>query len=291
MSDTKELTIGQYMSQEAVSGSIRQVLAEKTPQFIASITSLVNTNPALAEADKKSILSACLTAASLDLPINQSLGFAYVIAYKDKTGRSVAQFQLGYKGFIQLAQRSGQFQTLNVTDVREGEIKSKNHLTGEITFDFFEEGRDDKKIIGYVAYMRLKNGFEKTLYMTNEELKKHGVKFSKTFARGYGLWKDEFDTMAKKTVLKLLLARYAPMTTDMQKAQLSDQAVIEDDQYHYPDNERPTVDDVNQEKEDKRVLAHIEAAKTLEELAQVGDCLSPNTEKAYQDKMLAMEAK
>ena len=216
------------------------------------------------EAEPKSILLACLTAASLDLPINQSLGFAYIIPYKNnKTGEMVAQFQMGYKGFIQLAQRSGQFKTINVSEVREGELTAQNNLTGESEFVWTHIDRDKLPVIGYVAYMRLINGFEKSLYMTVEELKKHGLKYSKTFKLGFGLWKDEFDTMAKKTAIKLLLARYAPMTTDMQTAQLADQAVVGEG---YVDNQLPDHNEVSQAKEDARVLEHIEMAKTLAEL-------------------------
>lgn len=227
----EQKSITQYVAHEAVQANIQQVLKDKTPQFIASVSSLVSSNEGLKKCDNGSILRACLVAASLDLPINQNLGFAYVIPYGNE-----AQFQMGYKGFIQLAMRSGQFKTINVTEVKEGEIAENNLLTGEIKFDWLPD-REKLKTIGYVSYMKLINGFEKILYMTNEQLNSHGKKYSQTYKKGFGKWKDEFDSMAKKTVVKLLLSKYAPMTVDMQKAQLADQAVIKDDTFQYIDND------------------------------------------------------
>ena len=291
MSEEKQISIAQYIARESVSNNIKEVLKDKMPQFIASVTSLVNSNKALQEADPKTILLACLTASSLDLPINQNLGFAYIIAYKDhKTGISSAQFQLGYKGFIQLAQRSGQFKTINVTDVREGEITDSNNLTGEIQFEWLKEDREKAKIIGYVAYMKLTNGFEKILYMTTEQLKAHGVKFSKSLKAGYGLWKDEFDVMAKKTVIKLLLSKYAPMTVDMQTAALADQAIVKDDGYEYVDNQFLGHEEISAGKENERVLKHIEASKTLDELRECESALSDETREAFSAKQDALTA-
>lgn len=276
-----------YMEQQAVQDNIKSVVREKTAQFIASVASLVNASEALKAAEPKSVLLACLTAASLDLPINQNLGFAYVIPYKNhKTGETVAQFQMGYKGFIQLAQRSGQFKTINVTDVREGEITGDNKLSGEIEFAFkLEQEREKLPITGYVAYMRLLNGFEKMLYMSADELRKHGVKYSKSYKKGEGLWKDEFDTMAKKTVIKLLLARYAPMTTDMAKAQTFDQSVIGDEP-QYLDNGNQTAAEVAHDKEHKRIADFIGAADTPERLAIVADLVDEyDLREAYDTKL------
>jgi recombination protein RecT len=235
----QRVTIAQYLSADSVKNSILQVMSNKAPQFIASVTSLVNSNDSLKAADHNSILNACLTAATLDLPINPNLGFAYVIPYKDnKSGVTYAQFQMGYKGYIQLAMRSGQFKTINATEVKEGEIVSRNLLTGEIEFAWGSgEERFKSKTIGFVAYFKLLNGFEKILYMTANEIESHGIKFSKTYKKGYGLWKDDFESMAKKTVLKLLLSKYAPMNVEMQKAILADQAIVKDDGYEYVDND------------------------------------------------------
>ena len=265
-------TIKDFLEDPSTKERIRSLLKEKANTFIVSLLSTVNTNDLLAECTPKSVFNAALMASSLDLPINQNLGYAFIIPYKDKTGVQKAQFQLGTKGFVQLAQRSGQFKTINVSDVREGEIKGKNRLSGEIEFTWIEDEatRDTLKVVGYVAYMKLINGFEKSLYMTSEQLGKHGLKFSQTFKKGYGLWKDDFDSMAKKTVIKLMLSRYAPLSVDMQKAQLADQAVIEEeDSFEYVDTKVPSAEEMATQKEKNRILNHIENSKTLEELKQV----------------------
>lgn len=274
----KEKSIVNYMTNEVVKKNIAETLGQKAPQFIASVASLVNSSNSLAECDRQSILSACLVAASLDLPINQNLGFAYIIAYNtkfkscDQEGKEIttwvkkAQFQMGYKGFIQLAQRSGQFKTINVTDVKESELGNIDKLTGELTFNWVtdEKERDKLTTVGYVGYFKLINGFEKALYMTVEDLRKHGVRYSKSYKDG--LWQTDFDAMASKTVIKLLLSKYAPMTTEMQKAQLADQAVIDNDNYEYIDNKRVTPEEYAQDKERNRIINHIDNAKNIEEL-------------------------
>jgi recombination protein RecT len=158
-------------------------------------------------------------AATLDLPINQNLGFAYIIPYGTE-----ATFQLGYKGFIQLAQRTGLYKTINAAEVYEGEIKYRNRITGEIEFDF--EGKTSDKIIGYVSYFKLINGFERFLYMTVDDVKKHAKKFSKTYGRNGSIWTTEFDAMALKTVTKLNLSKYGVLSIEMQKALETDSAVI-----------------------------------------------------------------
>lgn len=280
MTDTKkQLSIVEYMSQEAVSGNIKETLGRKSNQFIASVAALVNSNELLAQVDKKSVLLACLTAASLDLPINQNLGFAYIIPYKGQ-----AQFQLGYRGFIQLAMRSGQFQTINVSDVRQDEIVGTNRLTGEMTFSWIETDRESNPVVGYVGYIKLINGFEKSLYMTVSELQAHGVKYSQSAKRGFGLWKEDFDAMAQKTIIKLLLAKYAPMTVDMQRATLADQAIIlDEDRYSYIDNvpEDPTT--IAQEKEFTRLSEFIAKADTLAKLQTCNEAVEYHPDTRLRD--------
>jgi len=170
-----------------------------------------------------------MMAAALDLPINPNLGFAYIIPYGNQ-----AQFQVSYRGLIQLCLRSGQFKTISVTPVYEGQLIENNPLTG-YKFDFNVKISD--KVIGYCSYFSLINGFEKSLYMTVDEITAHGKKYSKTF--GSGVWKTDYNAMAQKTCLKLLLSKYAPMSIEMQKAIIADQAVIknvEDMEVEYVDN-------------------------------------------------------
>lgn len=172
-----------------------EILGSKSAGFISSILNVVNGNPALQEADPNTVLMSAAIAATLDLPVNPNLGFAALVPYKEK-GRAVAQFQMMWRGFVQLAQRSGQYRTLNTTTVYEGEIKRQNRFTGEIEFD--PDGRKSDKVVGYVAYMSLLNGFEKYFYMSREECEKHAKRYSKTYQKGYGKWKEDFDAMAMK---------------------------------------------------------------------------------------------
>jgi recombination protein RecT len=221
---------------------LQQVLAEKKSAFVNNITALVANDVKLQTCEPISLMYAGIKATALDLPLDANLGFAYVIPYNNrKAGKTEAQFQMGYKGFIQLAIRSGQFKTLNVTDVKEGELKEVNLLTGEIAFES-RPNRAELKTIGYVAYFRLTNGFEKTLYMDAKEMEKHAKTYSQTYSskndyvRKASKWTTDFDAMAKKTVIKLLLSRYAPLSVEMQSAITSDQSVMDDKGTHYIDH-------------------------------------------------------
>ncbi len=223
---------------------LAQVLGERKPSFVSNLTALVANNVALQECEPVSVMYSALKATALDLPLDSNLGFAYVIPFKDnKQNKVFAQFQIGAKGFIQLALRSGRFKTINVAEIRKGELKHRDLITGEITFEALATDREKADIIGYVAYFRLHDGFEKMLYMTSEELKAHGVKFSKTFQKGYGLWKDDFDSMASKTILKRLLSKYAPLSVEMREAVRVDQGLLKDENnVEYVDNQ-PVIDE------------------------------------------------
>ena len=229
-----KLTIESLVHNEEFINKAEDILKEGTPQFMASVLTLKNSNKLLAECDPIKLYNCCLMAAALKLPFNQNLGQAYIIPYKSKDGRQEPQLQIGYKGFIQLAQRSGQFKRINCSDVREGELKSRNRLTGEIEFEWLEDAEHDRKeIIGYVAYFELLNGYQQTLYMSKAEVESHAKRYSQTYKQGFGVWKDNFDAMAKKTVLKRILNQFAPLSVDMQKALEYDQA---DADGRYPDN-------------------------------------------------------
>lgn len=237
-----QLAVTHYLRSKSVQQRVEELLGKRAGQFTTSLMSAVNSNPVLQQCSPDTVLKAAITAASMDLPVNQNLGFAYLIPYKNK-GVYEAQFQLGYKGFIQLAQRSGQFKRINVTDVRDGEYKGEDRRSGEIQLEFMEDGKEraNTKVVGYLAYFQLLNGFEKELYMTTEQLTKHGKRYSQSYKKGYGLWVDEFDTMAAKTVLKLLISKYGALSTDMQEAILADQSVAGDD-YDYVDNQEDSED-------------------------------------------------
>lgn len=222
-----------------------QVLGRKKESFVNNITALVANDSNLQGCSPMSLIYAGIKATALDFALDNNLGFAYVIPYNNKrrincedgSVRDVvvkeAQLQWGYRAFIQLAIRSGQFKRINVTDVKEGEIKSMNLLTGEITFDA-APNRLELPVIGYAAYFELVNGFSKTLYMTVEELQRHAMAYSKTYSSKYestrnsSKWATDFDAMAKKTVIKLLLSKYAPLSVQMQEAVRTDQAIFDD---------------------------------------------------------------
>lgn len=228
---TKITSVAQLIHNETFLKRANDVLGSGTQQFMSSVLSLANSNPELQKCDPVKLYNVCLMSAAIKLPFNQNLGQAYVIAYKGEP-----QLQIGWKGFVQLAQRSGQFKTINCTDVREGEIKNNDRLTGEIEFEWIEDEAERSKasIIGYVAFFELLNGFRKMLYMTKAELDAHAKRYSQTYKKGYGVWKDNFDAMAQKTVIKLILNKYAPLSVDMQKAIELDQS---DDEGNYVDNQ------------------------------------------------------
>lgn len=228
VSTTQQMTVSSITQNPSVAKRFSDILGKKSAGFISSLVSLSKTK-SLSVAEPNTVVASALIAASLDLPIVPTLGFAAIVPFNDgKTRQTLAQFQIMTKGFIQLAQRSGQYKNINVTAVYEGDIKTENRFTGEIEFDVNNIPDTSKEPIGYVAYMKLTNGFEKYLYMTTEDLKKHGLRFSATYKKGFGLWKDNFDAMAKKTVLKLLLSKYGPLSVDtmMQLAMQADQAAI-----------------------------------------------------------------
>jgi recombination protein RecT len=259
------------LRKEQVINRIKEVVGKNAGVFTTSLIQIQKSNKLLIDAEPNSIVAAALTAATLNLPLNNNLGYAYIIPFKEKQSNGTyltkAQFQIGYKGFYQLAMRSGQFKTIHATDVREGEIESRDRLTGEINFRWIDDDnvRERSKVIGYVAYFRLSNGFESYLYLSYSEMQAHAHKFSQTYKKGFGLWNTDFDMMAQKTVLKLLLSKKAPLSIDMQNAVKYDQAAINDIQetedISYVDN---TVEEIDPDKE--RITLLIQGAKNQDEL-------------------------
>ena len=227
------------LSSESVAKRFSDMLGKRAPGFITSITNVVSNNDLLKKADVNSIILAAATAAALDLPINPNLGYAAIIPFKDnKTGSCTATCQIMRSGWVELAQRSGQIVRLANEIVYEGELVSHNRFTDEYVFD--ETKRKSDKIIGYLAYAKLSNNFEKYIFWDVEKCKQHGLRFSQTFKRGYGLWKDDFNSMALKSVLKHLITKYLPKSLEMQMAIERDQAALSGDidnpQVHYVDN-------------------------------------------------------
>ena len=213
-------------NQPNIRAKFEKVLNENTNQFIGSILSLVKSDTYLSKCDPATILSSAMQAAILDLPINKTLGYAYIVPYKNKDKGHEAQLQIGYKGYIQLALRSGQYENMNVIPIYDGELISYNRLTEELKFDF--EGRKSDQVIGYAAHFKLINGFNKTVYWTKEQVKSHANQHSQSYKKGNKIWEEHFDAMACKTVLKSVLAQYGLLSIEMQQAVIKDKDVIKD---------------------------------------------------------------
>ena len=217
---------------------------EKGQQFVTSIISAVSANPQLAECDNASIVSAALVGQALNLSPSPQLGQFYMVPFNDnKRGCKVAQFQIGYKGYIQLAIRSGQYKKLNVLAIKEGELKRYDSLNEEIEVELIEdeEKRENAETIGYYAMFEYLNGFRKTLYWSKAKMEQHALKYSMGYRakKGYTFWEKDFDGMAIKTMLRQLISKWGIMSIDltMQKALESDMAVVkEDGTYDYIDN-------------------------------------------------------
>ena len=215
------------INDERTKKHFQDLLGKKTQGFLVSLLSIANNNKLLANADPSSILKAGATAATLDLPVDQNFGYAYIVPYKDnKKGVIEAQFQMGYKGYIQLAIRSGQYHKINTTELYEGQFISYDPITDELVYDL--EARISDKVTHYVAYFKTMNGFEKYYLMSREEVEKHAKTFSQSYKKGFGVWADNFDMMATKTVLKLLLSKFGILSIEMQTAVKADQAVIKE---------------------------------------------------------------
>lgn len=242
------LGISAYLTADAVKNQINQVVGGKDGQrFISAIVSAVNTNPALQECTNQSILSGALLGESLKLSPSPQLGQYYLVPFNDKNKGKVAQFQLGYKGYIQLAIRSGQYKKLNVLAIKEGELIRFDPLNEEIEVRLIEdeEEREQANTIGYYAMFEYTNGFRKAIYWSKRKMEAHALKYSKGYQakKGYTFWEKDFDGMAYKTMLRQLISKWGIMSIDMASAIDSDMAVInEDGTKDYVDNDATMFD-------------------------------------------------
>lgn len=206
---------------------------QKAARFVTAITSAVSTNPALAECDASTIVSAGLLGEGLNLSPSPQLGQYYLVPFKDrKNNRTVCQFQLGYKGYIQLAIRSGQYKKLNVLPIKAGELISYNPLEEEINVQLIEdeEARERTETIGYYAMFEYINGFKKTLYWSKAKMEAHAERYSMGYKahKGYTFWEKDFDAMACKTMLRQIISKWGILSIEMQKAIESDMGVIQE---------------------------------------------------------------
>jgi recombination protein RecT len=252
-----------WFSNESLIKQLGSQLSISPQAFTSSVLSVVNNNKYLKNADPASIYGAAMVAASMNLQVNPSLGECAIIPYG-----SQAQFQVMTSGLVQLAMRSGVIKSLINEIVYDGQLVKKNKFKGIYEFD--EDAKKSDKIIGYMAYMETVEGFEKTLYMTVDEVKAHAKKFSQTYRAGSGIWVDNFDAMAKKTVLKQLLSKWSPKS--VAPAKQFDQAVVkinpDEGQNDIEDAEVVFVDNDNSSTKEAITEA---AAKAVEEKKEVND--------------------
>lgn len=230
-----------FFASEGVTKKFQDILGDRAQAFVTSVLQVANSNDRLKACTPMSIFNAAATAAVLDLPVNQNLGFSWLVPYNGE-----AQFQIGYKGFIQLAQRSGQYARIITAPIYKNQFKSWNPITEDLQIDGTVEGEGG--IVGYFAYFRLLNGYEKVSYWPREKVVKHAQRFSKNFEGKNSIWQTDFDKMAMKTVLKNVLSQWGPLSVQMEKAIQFDQAVIktvDGSEFEYPDNTETPSDRAN----------------------------------------------
>jgi len=224
-----------FMALPATQKRVNELLGDRSSQFMTSVSSMIGADDKLAKCEPVSLFMACLTAAALDLPINKNLGFAHIIPYENnRAGVAEAQFQMGWKGYVQLAQRTGKYKTIAATAVYEGQLLEEDPLEGN-SYDW--KGKTSDTVIGYVAKFTTVNGFSKEVYMSMDEMVAHAKKYSKAYA--YDLkpttkyknspWSTNFNAMALKTVIKQLISKWGVMSVELQKAVEVDSAVVKED--------------------------------------------------------------
>jgi recombination protein RecT len=220
----------------SVEQQFKNALKDSTPLFVASLIDLYGGDSHLQKCEPKEVIMEALKAATLKLPINKSLGFAYIVPYK-KNGKQVPTFQIGYKGLIQLAMRTGVYSCINADVVYEGELVKTDKLTGHM--DLSGKKKSDT-IVGFFAHFETVNGFKKTVYITVDDVKAHAKKFSASYDNQYSPWKTNFEAMAIKTPLRHLLGKYGIMSVEMEQAFTNDR----DDEPDQPPPAGPNEGDV-----------------------------------------------
>ena len=254
----RKVGIAGYLSTGAVKQNIENVVGKNNvTRFVSSVVSAVQTNPALSECTNNSILSAALLGEALQLTPSPQLGQFYMVPYdNNKTGKKEAQFQIGYKGYIQLAIRSGQYRRLTVTEVKQGEVSYFNPITEEFDMKPIEDTkkRSELPTVGYYAMFELMNGFRKEMYWTKEMMEHHAEEYSKGYKSdlkkhtAYTFWTKNFDAMAKKTLIRQLISKWGIMSIELQTAYGNDMAVIDENGTpHYVYNEQDIVETVAEE--------------------------------------------
>lgn len=295
-------SIASYLSNDAVKGSIEKVVAGKNmDRFVTSIVSAVQANPALARCTNQSILSAALMGESLQLPPSPQLGYYYFVGYKNKkqiNGRwqevEEASFQIGWRGLLQLAIRSGQYKNIVVNEIKEGEIEY-NPITEDITLHpiMNPSEREKAKTIGYYAAFELNSGFKKQMFASVEKIQAHAKQYSKSYrydlnnGKKSSVWSTNFDAMAKKTMIRMLLSKWGIMSVEMQQAYINDMSVIDEDgTARYVDNQPETVEErVHQDIEENANSQAFEDAEVID-----AEVVEAPSEPAYEQKTAPVQA-
>lgn len=215
VAEPKQEKLKDLIQMPQIKDMFRNALAENADSFIASVIDLYNNDRTLQACAPNEVLMEAFKAATLKLPINKQLGFAYIVPFKDKSGKSVPTFQIGYRGLIQLCIRTGVYRHIHAGPVYDGEFVSENRLTGEIDLSGV---RESDKVVGFSAYLETVNGFNKAIYWTVDEVNAHAKKYSKSYGYGSGPWVTDYEAMATKTVLRVLLSKYGIMSVELQNA-------------------------------------------------------------------------
>ena len=245
MADEKKPTglklFNQTINSPSTQKYLADVLGDRKMSFVNNLVALVANNANLQACEPYTLMFA-----ALNMPLDNSIGMAYIIPYNDnKKGITVAQFQIGWRGFVQLALRSGMFKSINATDIRDGELLGRDRLSGELKFKFVDNDEERAKlpIVGYVSHFRLLNGYESVFYMSKAEVEAHAKRYSQTYSskkdyiRNASKWTTDFDMMALKTVTKLNISKNAPLSVELKDAMQADQSVMyERNKYDYVDN-------------------------------------------------------
>lgn len=273
-----------FISRDEIKRRIAKTLgSDRGQRFITAIVSAVNNNPQLAECNNDSIYSGALLGESLNLSPSPQLGHYYLVPFNDKNKGKVAQFQLGYKGYLQLAIRSGYYKKINVLDIKEGELIKYDPLNEEIEVNLIEdeEAREKAKTIGYYAMFEYTNGFKKTLYWSKSKMQEHAKKYSQGYradlskGTAYTFWSKDFDGMAFKTMLRQLISKWGIMSIEMQNAVEKDMGVInEDGSVDYVDNQNYVEQEPIINQEDKIVDAEVKASEEQAEQVDMNALLS-----------------
>lgn len=252
---TKKQGITSYLSTPQMQTYLNDVIGNNKEKFVTNLVSVTNQNKELQKCTNMSLVSGALVATTLNLSLNSSFGYAYLVPFKNRKQDTIeAQFQIGYKGYIQLALRTGEYARLNAVPIYKSQFQSWNALTEELEINSFDNFENDE-VMGYVAFFRLKNGFEKTMFWSKEKMERHADKYSQAFSleaynklqkgeipkaelwKYSSFWYKDFDEMALKTMLRQLLSKYGIMSEEMQTAYINDQSVVVDNTPNYIESE------------------------------------------------------